>query len=70
MDGRAGHGAVGAEHAAMPGRGPQQRVATLALVVVLAGVRRHDLALRVAAAGTGNGGLQDHVSSDSQVLGL
>ena len=44
----------------MAGLRPQQRVTTGALIVELAGIRWHGLALRVPASGTRDGRLKHH----------
>ena len=58
LDGRAGHGAVGAVHAAIAGQRLEYRVAAGAFVEPLAGVGRHLLGLRVLADGAGEHGGQ------------
>lgn len=55
LDRRAGHGTVGAEHAAVARLGLEQRVAAFALVEPLAGVGGHGFGLDVAAQRAGQG---------------
>ena len=60
---RAGHCAVGTEHAAVAGLRLQQHMAALAFVVPLAGIGGHDFGLDVAAVRAGQRGLQDGLGS-------
>jgi hypothetical protein len=50
---RTGHGAIGAEHAAVTGLGAQQRVAACTLMKIDAGICWHGLGLLVPALRTG-----------------
>jgi hypothetical protein len=59
---RAGHGAIGAEHAAVARLWLQQRMAMLALVEPLAGIGRHRLCLDETALGTGQRGLEGDIA--------
>src|ERR1700733_11351680 len=56
----AGHAPIGAEHAAIPGFGFQDRLAAFAVIEELAGIGRHRLRRAVPAGWTGDGGFQNH----------
>src|SRR5216684_6954644 len=60
LNGWAGYGSVGAEHAAIACLRLEQRFAMGALIEILACVRRHDLLPCMAAARAGQHGPQDN----------
>lgn len=66
---RAGQRAVGAEHAAIARLGPQHRLAALAVVKELAGVRRHRLRFLVPAARAGQRRVQLDGHGSTSVAG-
>lgn len=60
LNGRTRNRAIRAEHAAIPGLGPQQRAAAEAIIKKLAGVSRHGFACLMAAFGAGQGAFKNN----------